>query len=287
MFQVSFMHLASPPLDLRLTLHKSCMRYTFSKPTYIDSNRKQYKGTAPFLVYAGPQPFLVVHDPNQIEKIVKASQSNHRNPARIEVLDKIYGSPQSALGLYAVKASSDADKPALDHVLLGLIEKHFTGATLIVNIENYITIISTSLNDKMFQVGSWTQIEDAWSFLRQVFTRCILTSLFGSDLFKQYPGLIKDYWEFADAIDGFIPGLPRYWVPGHAVQIRERLSRGIEKWLKANHSGSDFARTADEDPLWDEFKGSKFVQERDNELVKIEGLDTQARVAEMLSIIHA
>ncbi|KAH7380301.1 cytochrome P450 [Phaeosphaeria sp. MPI-PUGE-AT-0046c] len=260
---------------------------TTGPQTYLARLLKEYKGIAPFLVYAGPQPFLVVHDSKQIEKIVKASQSKHQNAANIEVFDKIYASPQITLDLYAGKASSEADKSMLEHVRFGLVEKHFTGAQLTANIENYIAVLSTDLNGKMFQIGSWTQIEDSWSFLQQVFTRCILTSLFGSDLFKQYPGIIKDYWEFAYATEGFIPGLPRYWVPGAAVQIRERLHRGIEKWLKANHSGSEFARTADGDPIWDELKGSKFVQERDAELAKLEGMGMQARVAEVQSIIHA
>lgn len=147
-------------------------------------------------------------------------------------------------------------------------------------------MLSENMNNKMFQVGSWTLIEDTWSFFRQVVTRCTLESLFGSDLFKQYPGVVRDYCEFADAIEGFVPGLPRYWVPSAGLQAQGRLLEGIEKWLKANHSGSEFARIADEDPDWDENLGSKFIQERDAEIACLNGMNPKARAAEMLSIIH-
>lgn len=256
-----------------------------STPLWSNSCRKVYKDDDPFFIFAGPQPFLIVRDPDHVRKIVKASQSDLHNVARLETFDKLYASPQSALDLYAGKGS-EADLAALKDVHLALTKKYLTGAPLSANIESYIAVLSSNLNDKMFQTGSWTQIEDTWSFLQQVFTRCVLTSLFGSDLFKQYPNIVKDYWAFVEAIEGFLPGLPRYWVPGAAAQIQERLHRGIEKWLKANHSGSEFARIADEDPVLNDLKGSKFVQERDDRLAKIDGIDLKARAAEMLSIIH-
>jgi hypothetical protein len=206
--------------------------------------------------------------------------------ARLESFDKVYGSPRAALDLYANEGILIAEGSALQHAHVTVFQRHLTGVSLLANIEPYMTILSSSLNDKMFQVGSWTQIEDSWSFLRQVITRCHFTWFFGKDIFKQYPGIVKDYWEFVDAFEGFIPGLPRYWVPGAASQVRERLLQGIEKWLKANHSGSEFARIIDSDPVWDELKGLKFLQERDDTLAQLDCMDVKARAAEMLSIIH-
>jgi hypothetical protein len=256
--------------------------------TRADNNRKEYEGfgLGPFFVNAGPQPFLVIRDPEHIEKVLKASQEVTPAAARVEVFDKLFGAPQAALDLYAGKGASDKHRDALKYAHITVTQKHLSGIPLSNNVEKYMSILSGNLNDKMFQVGSWTQIEDVWSFLRQVITRCSLVSLFGTDLLKQYSGVVKDYWEFADAIEGFIPGLPRYWVPGEAAKVQERLHQGIEKWLKANHSGSEFARIADEDPLWDDFRGSKFIQERDDVLAKIEGMDMRARAAEILSIMH-
>jgi hypothetical protein len=252
----------------------------------LTNGRKDYGEFSPFIVNAGPQRLLIIRDAKHIEKVQAASRALMPASARLEAFDKLYGSPLKALDFYAGRGLSEDDKSVLAEAHVNLTHKYLTGVSLSAYTENYISTISENLNNKMFQVGSWTQIEDSWVFLRQVITRCNLVSLFGKDLLKQYPAIIKDYWEFAEAIEGFIPGLPRYWVPGAAVKIRERLHQGIEKWLKANHSGSEFARIAVDDPALDDLKGSKFIQERDSVLAKLECMDIKARAAEMLSIIH-
>lgn len=252
----------------------------------LRENRQDYGEFGPFFVNAGPQPFLVVRDPKQIGKVCNISRQMTPAAFRLELFDKVYGLPAAALNLYAGKAGSEADLKDLQYAHVALIEKHLAGSMLSNNAEIYISILSDNLHNKMFQVGTWTQIEDTWAFFRQVVTRCILTSIFGSDLFKQYPGVMKDYSEFSDTIEGFVPGLPRYWVPGAATQVRGRLLIGIEKWLRANLGGSDSARIADEDPTWDANKGSKFIQERDHVLSNIDILDMKTRAVEALSIMH-
>jgi hypothetical protein len=137
----------------------------------------------------------------------------------------------------------------------------------------------------MFQVGSWTQIEDVWSFFQQVLTRCSVETLFGSAIFKQYPGLVKDFWKFEDAFDSFLPGMPRLLVSSTHDESCDRLRQGIGKWLKANHSGSEFAKIGTDDPDWDEHKGSKFVQESDDVFAKVP-LGLEARTAEIMSVMH-
>jgi hypothetical protein len=249
-------------------------------------SRKNYGDLVPFFIKAGPQPLLIVRHPVHVEKVLTASKRSTFPAALIETFDKLYGSSPAVLRKYAGKGASEADKAALASAHFTVAQKYLTGEPLSAFVETYISIMSSNLNNKMFQVGTWTQIENSWEFLRQVVTRCILESLLGTDIFKQYPGVIRDYWAFADAMDGFIPGLPRYWVPSAALQARDRLLQGIEKWLKANHSGSEFARIGDEDPWWDSLKGSKFVQERDDLLAKVKGMDMKSRAAEMLSIIH-
>jgi hypothetical protein len=155
-----------------------------------------------------------------------------QDASRLEVFDKIFGSPQYALDFYAFKDVSETQKQALKRAHVDLTREHLTGEPLSKNVDTYASILSDNLNDKMFQVGSWTQVEDSWSFLQQVVTRCILMSLFGGDIFKQYPGVIKDYWEFANAIEGFVPGMPRYWVPGAVPTVRERLLSGMDRSLQ-------------------------------------------------------
>ncbi|KAH4049417.1 hypothetical protein HBI25_095670 [Parastagonospora nodorum] len=247
---------------------------------------QDYGEFGPFFVNAGPQSFLIVRDPKHVDKVCNASRQITPTAFHLELFDKVYGLPAAALNLYAGKTGLEADIKDLQYAHVALTEKHFTGAMLLNNAETYVSILSQNLHDKMFQVGSWTQIEDTWAFFRQVVTRCILVSIFGLDLFKQYPNVMKDYLEFSDTIEGFVPGLPRYWVPGAAIQARDRLLLGIQKWLRANLGGSESARIADEDPTWDAMKGSKFFQERNHVLSNIDVLDMKARATEALSIMH-
>ena len=165
------------------------------------------------------------------------------------------------------------------------MRKYLEGSTLTTVINLYAYILSRNMNDKMFQVGSWTQIEDAWSFFQQVLTRCSMEALFGSTIFKQYPGLIKDYWKFEDAIQGFLPVLPWFATPRPYKEPLDRLCQGVEKWLSVNHSGTEFAKTGSDDADWDEHRGSKFIQERDDIVAKAM-LPLEIRTAEMLDIMH-
>lgn len=181
-------------------------------------------------------------------------------------------------------AQEGENVPDSPRVRLPADHLQYMGSTKIV--ETYLSILSKSLNDKMFQVGTWTQIEDFWSFFQQVISRCTIETLFGSDIFKRYPNVVRDLWKFSDAAGDFLPGMPRYMVTTAATTAREQLQQGLENWLRVNHSGSDFARVGEEDPSWDEYKGSKFVQQRDNMLSKIEGIDVEARTADLLNIMH-
>ncbi|KAH7092141.1 cytochrome P450 [Paraphoma chrysanthemicola] len=253
---------------------------------YIAQLMKDYGDFVPFLIKAGPQPFLIVRDPVHVKKALTASQHRPISIAHVEMLDKVFAISPSVLNKYTGKGASEAEKPALENAYVALTQKYLAGESLSALAESYISILSDNLHNKMFQAVTWTLIENSWEFFRQVITRCILQSLLGTDVFKQYPGIIRDYWTFAEAIDGFLPGMPRYWVPSAANQVRERLLRGIEKWLKANHSGSDFARLEESDPVLDNLKGAKFIQERDHVLANAEGFDLTSRAAEILSVIH-
>lgn len=137
----------------------------------------------------------------------------------------------------------------------------------------------------MFQFDTWTQIEDLWSFLQQVLIRCTLETLFGSALFKQYPRLVRDYLLFDAATEGFVYGMPRIMISA-ATKPRDRLHQGMETWLKLNRNGSEDLDLASDDSVWDEKKGLRIIRERDISFAKVEGIDINARAAEMLSIIH-
>jgi hypothetical protein len=163
----------------------------------------------------------------------------------------------------------------------------FPDAALASITDTYISILSANMHDKMFQVDSWTLIEDFWSFLQLVLLRCTLNTLFGSALLKQYPRIMRDYSEFNTAVESFVCGMPRIMLSG-ATASRDRLCQGMENWLKADRAESSHGDLAGEDSLWDEQKGLRLVRDRLNThaIDKDERVDTKARAAEVLSIIH-
>ncbi|KAL1798301.1 hypothetical protein ACET3X_002338 [Alternaria dauci] len=243
---------------------------------------KDYGSFAPFAVKAGMQPFIVIRDPEQMKQAIQAYEK--RNPVITgkNMYEIILGSPEAVAKLFTNAA---IDQGTIERARKATMRKYLEGDSLTTVADFYAATLSRNLNDKMFQVGTWTQIEDSWSFFQQVFTRCSMETLFGSAIFKQYPGLIKDYWKFEDAIEGFVPGMPWFTNSMAYKEPRDRLYKGIEKWLKANHSGTEFAKIGSDDADWDEYKGSKFIQERDD-LLSRAPLPLEVRTAEMLDIMH-
>ena len=227
----------------------------------LTSVSKDYGSFAPFAVKAGLQPFIVLRDPEQMKQAIQAYEK--RNPVITgkNMYEIILGSPQAVANLYTKAA---VDQGAIERARIASTQKYLEGESLRNLTDLYAATLSRNLNNKMFQVGSWTQIEDSWSFFQQVLTRCSMETLFGSAIFKQYSGLIKDYWKFEDAIEGFVPGMPWFTNSTAYREPRDRLYKGVEKWLKANHSGTEFAKIGSDDMDWDEHKGSKFIQERDD-----------------------
>ncbi|KAF2126947.1 cytochrome P450 [Dothidotthia symphoricarpi CBS 119687] len=245
---------------------------------------KEFGSFAPFVVKAGSHSILVLRDPNHIQKILRSPKQLTSTAFTVRTYSKVFGSPKTALKMYSDKGVTEKQREALEYTHLTLPRKHLTGVSLIPVADLYTSTLSSNLNDKMFQTEFWTMVEDFWSFFQQTITRCILETLFGSALLKQYPSVVRDYWEFDTGIENFTRGLPRFVMPA-AHDARDRLHRGIEKWLKTNHSGTDFARFGDDDPVWDEQKGSKFIQERDDVFAKA-SLDMRARTSEILAIMH-
>lgn len=246
---------------------------------------KEYGNFAPFVVKQGLNSTLVLRDPSHIQKILQSPKQLTSTAFIARTYGKVFGTPKAALRIYRGEDVTEKQKQALDYAHLTLPQKYLAGASLVPVADLYASALSRNLNDKMFQFDFWTQIEDFWSFFQRTITRCIIETLFGSALLKQYPNIILDYWEFDAAMESFAQGLPGFVMPD-AQSARDRLHQGIEKWLKTNHSGTDFARLGDDDPVWDEHKGSKFIQERDDVFAKIEGLDMKARTAELLAILH-
>ncbi|KAF2628478.1 cytochrome P450 [Macroventuria anomochaeta] len=251
---------------------------------------KEYGTFAPFKVKAGPRSYVVLRDPTHIIRVLDAPEHLTANTVKVEMFDKLFGSPRAAEHLHQTEASDRNDHEVSTPEQLPF---HIPDTTLASATEVYISKLSASMHDKMFQFDSWTRIEDLWSFLQLVLLRCTLDAFFGSALLKKYPKMIRDYLDFNAATEDFVHGMPRIMVSG-ATKPRDRLHQGMRSWLTAtraeiDETGEHNADSVEDDSVWDEKTGLRFICKHYNacKVDKVEEVNIRARAAEVLGIIHS
>lgn len=227
---------------------------------------------------------VVLRDPKHIKVVTEASKLSEQSSIVRREYEGVFDVPNRHANTDTQVFTPEEYNKKANHALTAPIQKHVTGASLAELGELYASKLSNNMDDKMFQVGTWTQIEDFWSFFQQVFTRCLVETLFGSAIFRQYPKFVKEYWKFEDALDTYVPGMS--WLLGSSAyeEPRNALLQGIEKWLRTSHVGSGFAKIGIDDPSWDELRGSKFIQEIDSLLAEFSS--EESRAVELLKFIH-
>ena len=242
---------------------------------YADEKPSKDYGTfAPFKVGAGPRSYVILRDPIHMKRVLDAPEHLDTTAARLELFDKLFGSPEAA------GTHKECGTRALARMTC-----HFSDTTLASINDAYIAILSANMHDKMFQFDSWTRIEDLWSFFQLVLLRCTLMTFFGSALLKQYPRILRDYLDFDAAVEGFVYGMPRIMI-STATKPRGRLYQGIMSWLSSNPVGSEHASSAEDELVWDEQQGLRSVHKYVNGHKDLQP-DNKAKAAEILSILHA
>ncbi|KAF1359708.1 cytochrome P450 [Lizonia empirigonia] len=233
---------------------------------------KDYGDFAPFKVRAGPHTYVVLRDAVQMKRVLEASEHMSATPTRVEMVEKLFGSPRAANQVTISEAGSRDDAAF-----------HLSDSDLASITKAYISVLSSNMHDKMFQLDTWTGIEDLWSFLQLVILRCTSDTLFGSALLKQYPRMVRDYLEFNTAIEGFVHGMPSIMLFA-STKSRDCLHQGIGNWLKAKSPAFDIADV----PEWDQNMGSRFVRKHYNACQTDEDgqISLGSRAAEVLRIIH-
>lgn len=202
-----------------------------------------------------------------------------------EVDKKIMSSSRLAIGGNKDPSAISEDARQVDQIRRTVARSHLTGPYLVSLANVYISIFRRNMSNKMFQDKTWTQIEDLWSFFQIEITRTTTEMLFGSGILKQYPKVTQDIWKFDAFVANFLPGMPRFAVSS-ADESRDRLLEGLKKWLQATHGGTDFAKAGHDDPVWDEKKGSKFIQDQDQRFANLPTFNYHARAVEALKIMH-
>jgi hypothetical protein len=236
-----------------------------------------------FVVRAGKTPYVVVRDPGQVKTIFTSDRTTTAFECA-EVYDKVLGASKANIENYKLLHNSD-DTDQLNHAHFRLQQKYLTGVSMSSLADIYISAFQRNMSNKMFQLDSWTQIEDLWSFFEIDITRTCNETLFGSLLMKQYPKVTQDFWKLQANVENFLPGLPRFTVSG-IYEVRDRVLEGLKKWLETTHGGEDFAKVGKDDPEWDESRGSKYFQERDQVLSTLPSFDHHSRAAEALGVMQ-
>lgn len=242
---------------------------------------KEFGSFAPFTVKAGLRTFVVLRDPRHIRVAAQALALPERNSIVRHEYEDVFKAPASSR---TNDSKSEKYNDKANHARKVSIQKYLTGASLPNLGELYASRLSSSMNDKMFQFGTWTQLEDSWSFFQQVLTRCMVETLLGSTFFRQYPKFVKEYWVFEDSLQSYVPGISGLLDLSAYEKPRDTLLQGLEKWIRTNHAGKEFAKVESNDPDWDQEKGSKFVQEFDS--LFSEFSSEESRAVELLQLIY-
>jgi hypothetical protein len=202
------------------------------------------------------QSYVVLRDPIHLSRVLDAPEHLTAKVTKAEALDKIFGS--STAGKHFAKDDTFSQDDT----------------ALVAATEEYISILSANMHDKMFQYDTWTSIEDLWSFLQLVLLRCTLETLFGPTLLKKYPRMVRDYLNFDAATDGYVHGMPRLLLSG-VSKPRNLLHAGLKEWSASAYSGTEMAGL---ESIHEHLQGSHCSDAKE--------VDSNARVAEMLRIIH-
>ncbi|KAF2865178.1 cytochrome P450 [Massariosphaeria phaeospora] len=245
-------------------------------PAYFAKVLKQYGSSAPFVVKAGSISLVVVRDAKHAQKILQASAHMTPKALQVRALDKAMDAPIEALLLYDMIRTGSLEDDHNHSARLVVPHKYLTGPSLSSISDVYLATFRRNLSNKMFQFKTWTEIEDMWSFFHNEISKAVMETLFGPAVMKQYPRLVRDFWEFDSNFDGFILGYPQFMMSS-AYTARDRLLGNLWDWLlaaKESKEGLEFIRTGDGDLAP--------TDDRDSVFVKFPYLDGQARAAKAL-----
>ncbi|KAF2648308.1 cytochrome P450 [Lophiostoma macrostomum CBS 122681] len=253
-------------------------------PVFFANAIREYGDFAPFVIKAGPTHFLIIRSAEHVKKVFQSVKQMTVTDFHAQIYEKIMGTPKEAVQLYQDIGKGRKESDAIDHAHLALPRQYFSGTALVSMVDVYIATLRRNMSNKMIQEKFWTEIEDMWSFFQNEIARATMETIFGSELLRMHPRIVRDFWEFDKNVEQLFRGLPRFMMPT-AYNTRDRLVGNLSIWLQSVHPGTDFAKTAEEDPEWDAKSGSKFFQARDAVFAN-NTLDYQARAAEALAIMQ-
>ncbi|KAK8085446.1 cytochrome P450 [Apiospora hydei] len=124
-------------------------------------------------------------------------------------------------------------------------------------------------------------------WLRSFMFKASATSFFGEHLFKEYPALMSDFWEFEPMFLDLLFGVPKF-VNSVPHTLQKKVHRGMTAWVEANDRAmgdkvpSPDVPDVDWEPRW----GSRLVRAREA-LFKSLGISAAGRASFELGMMFA
>lgn len=138
--------------------------------------------------------------------------------------------------------------------------------------------------NKSIGYEEWVEIEDLYSFIRDMIFRASTNALCGPHLLRLTPSFVADFWEFDSYSPKLFKDFPRWMIP-KAYEVRDKLHKGMKKWHGFARDGYDWK--LEDEGLWEEFFGAKVMRDRQMMFRAVEGMSDDAIAAVDLGMIWA
>ncbi|KAF2748846.1 cytochrome P450 [Sporormia fimetaria CBS 119925] len=241
----------------------------------------EYDGSAPFVVKDGPlSAHVVVRDPDHITRILEANQFKPEGH-HVRLINEFNRSGKE--NPKAISSNNPVQNKDMEIARSDLPRKYLSGNDSTPLVRNYEAALFNNMDGKMFQVRTWTEIEDLFSFLSLEISRALVVALLGTEKLKRNPRFIRDLMELNKNVDGMERGLPRIMIP-KAYDARDSLHAMIVQHLQSIQT-CDESVLGGPDDVWNAYRGSKLLRLRDETISKIYKHDDD-RAAGVLTFIQ-
>jgi hypothetical protein len=171
------------------------------------------------------------------------------------------------------------------HDLHAMTPQHLTGKSLDRLTDMFIDSICADI-DKRFPKDDEKSYEwetmDICEFVKSTWCHASITALFGTNMYRIWPGIEKWLWAFDKEFQKLFTKMPRAVMP-KPYELLEEGQKMCEKW-EADAMAAEQRGDIGGDPDWDEYWGLRFVRLR-TELLQTSGLSTKFRAGNQVVFI--
>ncbi|KAK8053218.1 cytochrome P450 [Apiospora saccharicola] len=223
----------------------------------------------PIGVAAGFAKLTVVSNPDQIQKVFRASKQLSNKRLAVFALQYLFGASREIAELFENHTIEESGSPKTDqgeqhltnHVSgFSHYAREFLSGTHLQSLsKRYLANISHN-SDQLNIQENWVRFPDLFVFLQGLVTPAAIEALMGAKIFEVNPNIVDDFWYFERGAPRFLRGFPRWLMPSR-YRARDRIFDTMKK-LDELAAQQDLSRLAPDDPEWEPYLGSKFLRAR-------------------------